>query len=161
MDAKTALRGRNASAGPIARSITAIVRPRVRSTQLFSLTSSSGQYGLWCNRNTEIHPWTLQIGLGHDRPRHLDHRGVVVQRRSLKVAGHWVPGLHVHECLNPYHQSGYQKCCDRIPRSALSRSPCVLRGMNIGLSNNNRLYSLSPPLSRPGVWIEAIGARGC
>ena len=150
MDAKTALRGPNASAGPIARSITAIVRPRVRSTQLLSLTSSSGQYGLWCNRNTETHPWTF---LGHDRPRHPD--------QSLKVAGHRVPGLHVHpdyECLNLSHQSGDQKCCDRIPRSAVPRSPCVLWGMSISPNNNNRLYSLASPLSSPGVRVEAIGA---
>ena len=164
MDSKTALRGPNASAGPIARSITAIVRPRVRSTQLFSWTSSGGQYGLWCNRNTETHPWTFRIGLGHDHPRHLDHRRMYVQQRSLKVAGYWVPGLHVppdYECSNLAHQSGDQKCCDRIPRSALPRSPCVLRGMSIGPNNNNRLYSLSSPLSRPGVRVEAIGTRSC
>ena len=160
MDSKTALRGPNASAGPIARSITAIVRPRVRSTQLLSPTSSDGQYGLWCNRYTGTHPWTFRTGLGHGHPRHPDHRRMYVQERSLKVAGHRVPGLHVppdYECLN---QSGDQKFCDRIPRAALSRSPCVLRGMNIG-PNNNRLYSLSSPLSRPGIRVEAIGAGSC
>ena len=164
MDAKTALRGPNASAGPFARSITAMVRPRVRSTQRFSLTSSDGQYGPRCNRNTETHPWTFRIGLGHDRLRHLDHHRVYVQQRSLKVAGYRVPGLHVppdYECLNLAHQSGDQKCCDGIPHSALPWSPCVLRGMNIGPNNNNRLYSLSSPLSRPGIRVEAIGAGSC
>ena len=128
MDAKTALKGPNASAGPFARSITAIARPRVRPTQPFSLTSSSGQYGPWCDQNTKTHPWTSRTGLGHD---HAHYRRMYVQQRSLKVVGHRIPCLHVphnYECLNPSHKNGDRKRCDRIHRSGLPQSLCVLWG---------------------------------
>ena len=164
MDAKTALRGPNSSAGPFARSTANAAHPRARSAKPVSLTSSGNQYGLSCTQNTKTYLWASQTGLGHD---YLDHRRMYVQERSLKVSEHPVPGLHAspdHECLSPPHQS------DRVARSALPQSPCARvlvpavlsgRGMNTCPSNNNRRYSPSPPLSCPGVRVEAFGVRSC
>ena len=173
MDSKTALRGPNASAGPFARSTTAIARLRVRSTQPVSLTSSGGQYGPRCNQNTETHPWTSQTGPYHEYPRHPDHRQVHAQEWCPKIAelpvlGHHAP--HDYEYLSPYRQSGDQECCSRVARSAGAQSPhvCVLspavllgRGINIDSNSNSRLNSLASPLSRPAVRVEAFGAGSC
>ena len=137
MDAKTAWRGPNASAGPLARSSANAARPRARSIKPLSLSSGSGQHGLSCTQDTKTHPQTPQTGLGHD------HHRMYVQERSLKVAEHPVPGpraLSDHEYSSPSHQSRDQECCDRVVRSTLPQSPCVCvfvpavlsgRGMNI------------------------------
>ena len=55
MDANTALRGPNASAGPFASSTANATRPRFRSIQPLSLTSSD-QYESSRNQNTRITP---------------------------------------------------------------------------------------------------------
>ena len=169
MDSRTALRGPNASAGPFARSITAIVRPRVCSTQPFSLASSSGQYRLQCNQSTKSYPSNSQAGLGHEYPRNPDHRRMYVQQRSPKVAEHPAPGLPDYEHLSRSHQSGDQNCYDRVARSALPQSPrvyvlvpAVLSGseMNMDSDNNSRLHSLASPLSS-GVRVGVFGAGNC
>ena len=62
MDAKTALRGLNASAGPFASSIANATRPRFRSIQPLSLTSSD-QYESSRNQNTRITPRPRFVGI--------------------------------------------------------------------------------------------------
>ena len=85
MNAKTALRGPNASAGPFAISTANAARPRFRSTQPLSLTGS-GQYELQCKQSIVIHPWTSGTGSGHQHPRHPDNRRMCVQKWLLNIA---------------------------------------------------------------------------
>ena len=130
MVSKMVLRGPNASAGPFASSTTAIVRPRVWSTRLVSLTSGSGQHGLYRNQNTETYLWTSQTGPGHEHTRHPDHCWIHVQQRILKAAEHPALDLHAppdHDYLTPDQSEG-QECCDRVACSAFPQSshPCVL-----------------------------------
>ena len=172
MDAKTALSGVNASAGPFASSIANAARPRTRSTRPLSL-ASSGQYGLQYGWNAETYPWISQTGSDHQHPCHPDsHRRMCVQERPLKAAEHPSYDLHPpdYEYLNPLRWGGDRECCDRVARSALLRSPhgygLVLatlprRGINVCPNSCGRLHSLASPPPCPGVRVETFCAGSC
>ena len=162
MDCKTALRGPNASAAPLASSTTNAARPRARSTLPLSLTSS-GQYGLECCQNTEAYPQSSQTGRDHEHPRRPDHHLMYVQERSLGVAERPIPGLRPpsdYKFPSLSQRSGDRGCCDRVARSGLPWSPlAMLSEQRISTSPNSysRLHSLVLSLSCPGVGVEAFG----
>ena len=154
MDSKTALRGPNASAAPLASSTTNAARPRARSTLPLSWTSS-GEYGLECYQNTEAYPQSSQTGRDHEHPRRPDY---------LKVAERPIPGLRPpsdYKFPSLSQRDGDGECRDRVARSGLPWSPLAMlseQGTSTRPNNYSQLHSLPLLLSRPGVGVEAFRA---
>ena len=135
MDSKTALRGMNTSAGPLASSTANAARPRFRSIQPLSLTRR-GQYGPLDVQNTKTCLQTSQTGLGHQQG----------QGWSLNVAERPLHGLHGRSTL---------------PRGpCVCVVLAVLSGWRISVCDDSYIQLRSLVLSSPcpGVRAEGFGA---